>query len=468
MSQATNKLFGQIDWLLVVMFLLLISVGWAVVYSVDSTNFDDTGFSFKTTAGKQLIWIGVALILGIIIQLFDHRFFSVISPIVYFISLILLIAVLFAGSEKFGSRSWFNIGGFSLQPAEFAKLSTALILAAYLAGRTINIGNISDHLTSFMLVAIPALLVIMQGDTGSALVFSAFIFVFYRQGLSGFILIILLFFALLFVLGLVLEYPVLMGIIITLSTFLYFLNRTQAGWWQIALLISVSILTFVLPLRIPLNISIGITGGLFVVALVAFANFQKSFSVAFTVFVFFCSTFLQGISFGYSYILKPHQQQRIDVILGKVTDVKGIGYNLHQSKIAIGSGGLTGKGYLQGTQTKGNFVPEQITDFIFCTIGEEFGFLGSFLLIFLYLALLIKIIFVAERQRSEFSRIYAYGVVSILFFHIFVNIGMTVGLLPIIGIPLPFISYGGSSIIAFSILFFILVKLDAERIYTIR
>ncbi len=468
MSEATKKLFGHIDWVLVIIYLLLVGIGWAVVYSVDSTNFGDLGLTFKSTAGKQLLWIAVSLGIGVIIQLFDHRFFNVISPVIYLAVLIALILVLFLGSEKFGSMSWFEIGGFSLQPAEFAKMGTALILAAFLAGRSFNIKNITDQIVSFLIVAVPAFLVILQGDTGSALVFSSFIFVFYRQGLSGFILIILLFLALLFVLGLVLEYTVIMGIIITLSCFLYFFNRSNTGWWQVGLIVLVAILCFVLPLRIPVNVSIYITGGLFVIALMVFANWQKSFSIALSVFVLFCSTYLQGVSFGYKYILKPHQQQRIDVILGKVEDTKGIGYNLHQSKIAIGSGGLTGKGYLQGTQTKGNFVPEQITDFIFCTIGEEFGFIGSFIVIMIYLFLLIKIIFVAERQRSDFSRIYAYGVASIIFFHLFVNIGMTIGILPIIGIPLPYISYGGSSIIAFSILFFILVKLDAERMFTMR
>jgi rod shape determining protein RodA len=323
---------------------------------------------------------------------------------------------LIIGRNVGGNQAWIPIGSFRLQPSEFAKSATCLLLARYLSSGTNKIQDFKTQLTAAFIIVLPTALILLQPDAGSALTFSSLILVLYREGLSGYFLVIEGLSILLFVLTILYnKYLVVLGAIALAGILSYFYRKSRKS--------------------------------------VTLIGFGLLFSVFFTL----------SVDFAYNKILKPHQKNRINVILGKVSDPRGIGYNLNQSKIAIGSGGLWGKGYLQGTQTKYNFVPEQSTDFIFCTIGEEWGFAGCFLVICLYLFLLIRIVNIAERQKSSFSRIYAYGVASILFFHIFINIGMTIGLIPVIGIPLPFLSYGGSSLWSFTILLFILLKLNSNR-----
>jgi rod shape determining protein RodA len=334
----------------------------------------------------------------------------------YGTTLLLLVLVLIVGRNVGGNQSWIPIGSFRLQPSEFAKFATCLLLARYLSSSTVKLQEIRTQMVAAFIILIPTALILLQPDAGSALTFSSLIFVLYREGLSGYFLVIEGLSILLFILTVLYnKYYVLIGIVAFTGFLIYLFrkNRKMVTVFGIGLLFSI-------------------------------------------VFVF-------SVDFAYNSILKPHQKNRIDVILGKVNDPRGIGYNLNQSKIAIGSGGLWGKGYLQGTQTKYNFVPEQSTDFIFCTVGEEWGFVGCFVVIGLYLFLLLRIVIIAERQRSTFSRVYGYGVASILFFHFFINIGMTIGLIPVIGIPLPFLSYGGSSLWSFTILLFILLKLDSNR-----
>jgi len=339
------------------------------------------------------------------------------SPVFYGVTLILLVAVLIFGRNVGGNQAWIPIGGFRLQPSEFAKLATCLLLAWYFSEQSNKTPNIQTLLIGVAIVLVPVILVLLQPDAGSALAFASLIFIFYREGYvsSNFMLMV------------------------GLAILLFVLSLLFNEWWIIlAMVVLLGILFYFSPKRQRLIVP-----------------FISLFLIA--------SAYIFLVEYAYNNLLRPHQRSRIEVILGQIDDPRGEGYNLNQSKIAIGSGKFWGKGYLQGTQTKYNFVPEQSTDFIFCTIGEEWGFVGSVILVGTYLFLLLRIINIAERQRTAFARIYAYGVASILFFHFAINIGMTIGIVPVIGIPLPFISYGGSSLWSFSILLFILLKFDANR-----
>lgn len=409
-------LFFNVDWFIILTYLILCIIGWLNIYSAVYDPNNPSIIDLDTNYGKQLIFIVSAVIIGFVILLLDSKFFNTFSPVFYGICILLLILVLIIGRNVGGNQAWIPIGSFRLQPSEFAKFSTCLLLARYLSSGTIKIQELKTQVIAVVIILFPTALILLQPDAGSALTFTSLILVLYREGLSGYFLIVEGLSILLFVLTVLYnKYPVLVGVLLFAGAIIYFYRKNR------------KIIT--------------ITG----------------FGVLFSVL------FIFSVDFAYNQILKPHQRNRIDLILGKVNDPRGIGYNLNQSKIAIGSGGFWGKGYLQGTQTKYDFVPEQSTDFIFCTVGEEWGFAGCFVVIALYLFLLLRIVNIAERQRSSFARIYGYGVASILFFHIFINIGMTIGIIPVIGIPLPFLSYGGSSLWSFTILLFILLKFDSNR-----
>ena len=407
----------NIDKVSIILFLVLVFLGWiniyATVYNEDHKNI----FDISQRYGKQLIWIGASIILGFVILMIDAKFFSTFSYLIYGIGIISLLAVLLVGKEIAGSRSWFQIGSFGIQPAEFAKFATNLALAKFLTSRDVNLKRFKFIFKALVIIGIPAFLILLQHDMGSALVYTVFILVLYREGLSGSILIIGVITAIIFIFTLLLNKFIVIGIIaaITFLIFIFFKNTRKN----------------ILPV-------IGL-------------------SILMSVFAF-------SVDYAFENALKHHQKKRINVLLGIEKDLHGAGYNVNQSKIAIGSGGLTGKGFLKGTQTKYNFVPEQSTDFIFSTVGEEWGFWGCSTVIILLLSLMIRIIKLAERQRSDFARIYGYGLASILFFHFLINIGMTIGITPVIGIPLPFFSYGGSSLWAFTILLFIFLKQDASRL----
>jgi rod shape determining protein RodA len=413
----TNKgFFNHVDWITISLFLTLLTIGWfninAAVY-----NPDQPVINLDNNSGKQFIFIILAIVTAAVILLLDEKFFFNFSPIFYGITILLLIIVLIVGRNVGGNQAWIPIGSFRLQPSEFAKWATCLLLARYLSGINNKISELKTFLPTLGILALPVFLIILQPDAGSALVFMSLIFVLYREGLSTYFLIAGAMMILLFILTLL--YPklyIIIGLVLITIALIYFFRRNR-----------------------------------------------KILGVFLTGLVLSC-LFIFSVDFVYNNILKSHQKVRIDLILGKVKDLRGAGYNVNQSKIAIGSGGLLGKGYLQGTQTKFNFVPEQSTDFIFCTVGEEWGFLGSFIVVSIYIFLLLRIIHIAERQRSSFGRIYGYAVACIIFCHFFVNIAMTIGLMPVIGIPLPFLSYGGSSLISFTILLFILVKTDSNRI----
>ncbi|MFZ4860817.1 rod shape-determining protein RodA [Sphingobacterium sp. Mn56C] len=419
MNNLNNKsFFGRIDWLTIFLWLSLCIIGW---FNIHAAVFDPNHasiFNLDTNYGKQSIYIFTAFIIGICILIIDQRFFISMSPIIYGVVVLLLVAVLVVGRNVGGNQAWIPLGSFRLQPSEFGKLATCLLLATYLNTQTNKTPNLQSLAIGASIVLFPVMLVMLQPDTGSALAFFSLIFVFYREGY--------------------------------LST-------------QFLILGALAILLFVLALLVPNQwILIGIVAVICGFAIFLFRKKQK-YIINIAIFFVASAAYISVVDFAYDNILQQHQRNRIDIILGKMDDPKGQGYNLNQSKIAIGSGQLFGKGYLQGTQTKYNFVPEQSTDFIFCTIGEEWGFVGSVTLIALYIVLLLRIVHLAERQRTTFARTYAYGVASILFFHFFINIGMTIGIVPVIGIPLPFISYGGSSLWSFTILLFILLRFDSAR-----
>lgn len=452
----------SIDWVLVVLLLLLIGLGWLAIYTAD---YDQTIsiFSGSRSYGKQLQRIVLILGMALSIQLLNTRFFVNLAYPIYLSNMALLLLVLLLGATISGSQSWFKLGAANLQPSEIAKYATAIALARYISSLNPNAAfTINEQVTIAGIIALPILLVLLQGDAGSALVFTAFALTLYREGLSGLVLVFGVTMATIFVLALLLSFDVLVGIIATIL--LIVLARqskvTQRDIWLfVACTLPMFVLSHVVsqPIFLLIVFAIGIV--------TAFFYFNTHRFVFFIICLMLSvGMYVKSVDYVYNSVLKPHQKNRIGVILGTIEDKKGVGYNLNQSKIAIGSGGVWGKGFLQGTQNKGNFVPEIHTDFIFCTIGEEFGFVGSLTFIGLFVCLLIKIINVAERQRSRFARIYGYSVGSILFFHFAVNISMTIGLMPVIGIPLPFISYGGSSLMGFALLTFTLVKLDSERL----
>lgn len=416
-----NKFWKNIDTPTIILYLILVIIGWLSIYSAVYDENHRSIFDIERNYGKQLIWILSAFFIGFMILMIESKFYSVFSYGIYGVTLLLLVSVLFFGKYVNGSRSWFEIGSFRLQPAEFAKFATALVIAKYISTTNKKLKDFRTISVSLGILVIPMALILLQGDVGSAVSYVAFIFVLYREGLTGYVLVFGLILAFIFILALL--FP-------------------------------------------PLYIYIGIV----LVAIGLYTYFRKNKNSLLVIIAASIMSIAMVVGFDYTFnhVLKSHHRDRLNNLVGKEVDLKGAGYNVNQSKIAIGSGGLTGKGYLNGTQTKYDFVPEQSTDFIFCTVGEEFGFIGSVVLVGLFTALLLRIIFLAERQRSAFSRIYAYGVASILFMHLTVNIGMTIGLVPVIGIPLPYVSYGGSSLWSFTILLFILIKLDSNRQNIIR
>jgi rod shape determining protein RodA len=429
--RGTKSLIDNIDWVTVGLYFILVLAGWLNIYAAVYNEEFESIFDTTQRYGKQLLWIGTAGIIATVILLIDERFFSTFGYLIYGFIIMLLVAVLLVGAATKGATSWFEIGGFKIQPSEFSKFATNLALAKYLSTLNIRMKDLKTKLIAAAILGLPAVLILMQNDTGSALVYGAFVLVLFREGLSGNFLLIGLITAFLFVITLVFQNDVYQ---------LPFEVELTGGWMLI----------------IALFIMMG---------LVFYLNRKKKQILLFSTVIFIaCSGLVKSVDYVFNNILEPHQSKRINVMLGIESDPYGAGYNVNQSLIAIGSGGLTGKGYLKGTQTKYDFVPEQSTDFIFCTIGEEWGFLGSFVVVALFMSLLLRILFMCSRQRSDFARIYGYGVAAIFFFHFMINIGMTIGLAPVIGIPLPFFSYGGSSLWAFTILLFVFIKMDADRL----
>jgi len=407
---------ANIDWTIVFLYLLLVGFGWVNIFSTSLPVEGVTEFNFSSEYGRQLIFIGFSFFLIVILLFIDAKVYEQYSFLLYFISILSLLGLYFFGKTVNGQTNWYAIGTFGIQPSEFAKVATALAIAKFMDFPNIELKNIATQMRAFSVFGLPILL-IMPNDPGSAFVFMFFIFVLYREGLPSMYLSIGFWVIVLFIAALIIDFWIIISAVFTIVTYIYF--RTK---------------------RVHRNI---------IVSLVFFAGI---------------SLFVFSSNFIFENVLQPHHKDRINILLGKEIDVKGAGYNLNQSKIAIGSGGVYGKGFLEGTQTKGNFVPEQHTDFIFTTVAEEWGFIGSSLVVVLYVIFLFRILFLAEQQRSKFSRVYGYGVACVLFIHFSANLAMVLGLFPTIGIPLPFFSYGGSGLWAHTILVFIFVRLAANNV----
>jgi rod shape determining protein RodA len=414
----TEDISGKLDVVSVLLFILMVTLGWLNIFAA---VYDDTVkqsiWDLSLNSGRQLMFIAASLIIILVIVILDMRFYETFAYLFYGLILIFLILVPIIGKEVGGNKAWIGIGSFGVQPSEFAKFITALAVAKFMDTVGFKIDNLRNQAILFALIGLPMVLILLQKDTGTALVFTSFVLVFYREGMSPFLIIIGLCAAFIFILTLLVPNQLyLHGAILVILTALIVFGKKNVK-----------------------RIAVLVIGAIII------------------------SGVIESVDYIITDVLKPHQQNRIKALINPDADPLGFGWNVTQSKIAIGSGGFSGKGFLQGTQTKFDFVPEQSTDFIFCTIGEEHGWIGSLTVIGLFVIFLLRIMFIAERQKSKFARAYGYAVVCIFFFHFAVNIGMTIGLFPVIGIPLPFFSYGGSSLWGFTILLFILLKLDASR-----
>jgi len=464
------NLTEEIDWTTVGLYLLLVIFGWMNIFASSYNEQFTSIFNIRQNYGDQLLWILASFIMIILLFAIDHRFYHFFTWVIYGFSILLLIAVLVIGIRVNNSQSWIRIMGFNFQPSEFVKIATALAIARYLSGYNVKLWTWRSMGVMAVLIGLPVLLIGMQPDWGTSLVFTCFILLMYREGMPGWILALSLFVTILFLMTLLLSNITVLLALIILAIAIYGMINRKLSHAVYALMIMTAFyfgLRYAFPLLglnpTPYYILLSALVASSIVFLI-FSFVRKIRNIAVVlVLLFGFIAFTYSVDYVFHNVLKPHQQTRVNILLGKETDVRNVGYNLNQSKIAIGSGGFFGKGYLKGTQTKLDFVPEQSTDFIFCTVGEEWGFLGSAIAILLYIGLLIRVLLLAERQRSQFVRIYGYGVASILFFHFAVNLAMTIGLFPVIGIPLPFFSYGGSSMLAFTLLLFILVRLDSVR-----
>lgn len=484
MAQETGKqpsVLGSLDWWTIGLYLALLVFGWFSVCGASYTFGETDIFSLSTRSGMQIIWIATSICLGFVLLMLDDRFYDTFAYIIYAALLLLLFATIFNPHEIKGSRSWLVLGPLRLQPAEFAKFATALAAAKFMSTYGFNIHKWKDFLCALCIVVTPMLFIVMQRETGSALVYLAFFLMFYREGMPGSVLFTGVAAVIYFVVGIRFEQTMLMD------------TPTSVGKFSVLLMVLVFTATLVYVYchnKKQLN-TILLYGGGMTLAFFLFSEFVIPFDIVWVqliisamligylvyqglstrimAYMYIAVFALGSIFFFYSadYVLndvmEPHQRVRINVLLGLDDDLAGAGYNVHQSEIAIGSGGLIGKGFLNGTQTKLKYVPEQDTDFIFCTVGEEEGFIGSAGVLVLFLALIIRLIILSERQPFRFGRVYGYSVLSIFLFHVFINVGMVLGLTPVIGIPLPFFSYGGSSLWGFTLLLFIFLRIDAGR-----
>jgi len=474
-----------LDWTTVSLYVVLVLMGWISIYGA-SYNFDQSSIlDFSQRAGKQFIWILTGFAIGGVLLLVDSKLYNIFAYFIYVAAILLLIITIFVAPDIKGSRSWLVLGPISFQPAELAKVATALALSKFMSSYNYKLKNWKDLIPLGMFIMLPLGLIILQQETGSALVFLAFLFMLYREGMNGIVLLIGTFAITLFViiirfsivpiqvdrgtLGMVAAMIIILAIQVIYAIFIA-RNQKEAIILLIGTLV-VAITSYILNIWFRINynyvaIFTVVASCIYWLVIEMINRFKKywfviALSIGSVLFCFSCDYLFENV-------LEPHQQVRIKVLLNMDDAPLGAGYNVNQSKIAIGSGGFWGKGFLNGTQTKLKYVPEQDTDFIFCTVGEEHGFWGSTLVLFVYWLLLMRLLRIAERQREAFTRVYAYCVASIFFFHLTINIGMVLGIMPVIGIPLPFFSYGGSSLWGFTILLFILLRLDAARLERLR
>ena len=459
----------SLDWITIALFLFFVAFGWISIFASSLGDEPSMTISLNTRAGKQLLWIGASIVLALAVLITDSKFFEAFAYPIYSAILLLLVAVLLIGVEVKGATSWIAIGSFRLQPAEFMKFATALALAKVLSRFNFSFNRIKDLALALFITFFPSLLILLQNDTGSALVYASLILVMYRQGLSGVFLTAAILAVLYFILSLIYSQSLVLLMILAL-TVIGILTQKKYRILMGLGIIAASTTAILLLLNVfglyKADIKTTLTAVIILSALYLFfkalIDKSRTFMLA-GLFLVISIGYTLSTNYVFEKVLEDHQRTRIEVLLGIKSDPSGAGYNVKQSRIAIGSGGFTGKGFLNGTYTKFKYVPEQSTDFIFCTVGEEWGFIGTFAVIALFSFFLIRLIYLAERQRSLFSKIYGYGVFSIFLFHVIINIGMTIGLAPVIGIPLPFFSYGGSSLWGFTILLFIFLKLDSNR-----
>lgn len=479
-TDANISVFRSVDWITVILYLILVSAGAVSIYAA-SYDFDNASmFDFSEFSGKQFLWIGLSLVIGCVILLLDYRVYETYAYPIYGVVILVLIATIFLAPDIKGSRSWLVFGPVSLQPAEFGKFATALALAKLFNSYNFSLNaKISNYFRALIIIFLPICLILLQKETGSALVYFSLIFVLYREGMSGLVLFSVFCAILYFVVAVKFTEPLILGIPVgDFSVFIlilliyslmlmfycrdFFIARNVVLWF-----VGTGIIVTILALcGVTLNGTIYfcvVLGVALVYTLLAMFRHKIQKFIVTVAFALVSVLFLFSVNYVFGNVLEPHQQMRIKVALGIEDDIRGAGYNVNQSKIAIGSGGIIGKGFLNGTQTKLKYVPEQHTDFIFCTIGEEEGFIGSTAVLVVFLAFILRIIHIAERQRRPFGRVYSYCVVACLIFHLCINVGMVIGLCPVIGIPLPFFSYGGSALWGFTILLFIMLRIDAAR-----
>ena len=478
-TEANVSVFRSLDWVTILLYLLLVTMGAVSIYAA-SYDFDSANiFDFNEFSGKQFAWIGLSLVIGCVLLLMDYRVYEAYAYPIYGMMILLMTVTIFIAPDINGSRSWIVLGPVSLQPAEFGKCATALALAKLFSSYNFKLDNPGNYMRAMMIIFVPIILILMQKETGSALVYTSLIFVFYREGMSGLVLFSTVCAVTFFVVAIKYSTPLILGIpagefsvfILIMVIFCAFLllyckdhivaRNTLIGFISSGIIITLLSL-FGINVNGTLFFTITIGAGCIYTLIMMFRHRIRKYLVT-VGFIITSVLFLFSVNYVFNNVLENHQQMRIKVALGIEDDIRGAGYNVNQSKIAIGSGGLMGKGFLNGTQTKLKYVPEQHTDFIFCTIGEEEGFVGSVTVIGLFVTLILRLIYIAERQRTVFGRTYAYCLISYLTFHVAINIGMVIGLCPVIGIPLPFFSYGGSALWGFTFLLFIMLRIDASR-----
>ena len=469
----------SLDWWTILIYIALLSFGWISVCGASYSYGETDIFSLATRSGMQIVWIATSIMLGFVIVMLDDRFYDTFAYIIYALLLLLLFATIFNPHSIKGSRSWLVLGPLRVQPAEFAKFATALALAKFMSAYGYSINQWKHFAATLLIILLPMVCIVLQRETGSALVYLAFFLMFYREGMPGSILFTGVAMVVYFVVGIryaevfmgssptsVGKFAVMLLIQLFSVGMVWVYCNKRVAWRMLlyggAVMLAALLVFFFLPYNmvyVQLALTLVMIGYLLVEGLGS--RLRNYFYIV--LFTIGSAAFFYGADFIMQNVMEPHQRSRINVLLGLDEDLRGAGYNVHQSEIAIGSGGLEGKGFLNGTQTKLKFVPEQDTDFIFCTVGEEEGFLGSAGVLLLFLALILRLIYLAERQSFAFGRVYGYCVLSIFLFHVFINVGMVLGLTPVIGIPLPFFSYGGSSLWGFTLLLFIFLRIDAGR-----
>ena len=482
MAYMKDSVWKNVDWWTVTLYLALVILGWFSVCGASYNYGEPDFFDFTTRAGKQLMWIGCSMILGFVLLMLEDRLYDTYAYLIYGFMILLLFGTIFNPHEIKGSRSWIVLGPVSLQPAEFAKFATALTLGKYIGEYTFSMQRTRDMLTSLAIILVPMTLIILQKETGSALVYLSFFLMLYREGMTGAVLFSGVCAVVFFIVGLRFgavmmpdemttwgEFSVLTLVILLASLLvkLYGTPHSRASLYIFwtgggTILLGSLFSCYVIPFNV-CHLQLWLCGALVVYLILVYLRERLRNYLYVIVFTLCSVAFFFSTDYVFNKVLEPHQKVRIEVLLGMKDDPAGAGYNVNQSKIAIGSGGLFGKGFLNGTQTKLKYVPEQDTDFIFCTVGEEQGFVGSAAVILLFMALILRLIILAERQDTRFGRVYGYCVMGIFFFHLFINIGMVLGLTPVIGIPLPFFSYGGSSLWGFTILLFVFLRIDAAQ-----